>query len=499
MEGGDPMRLRLPVGLVLIGCFLFVIAILAVNTWVTQQEYDQFHAGFAEEYQQLIRLIGVREDVRTMQQAATGMVYAIDDGLSVLERQYSEAYEHAARELVDLDASFSGRMHYYIVDILHMLESFDADYQQYCTLRGSNSELIYLRQASNALNRLGGYIENELHAANAFRTIESKATYDRSIEKFSAVRLRAYALLMAMVTLCVAICAMVARAVTRPLRALALRMHGFVKTGVDNVPDTALWVSFTEVSELIESYGAMIKELTHKQELERELSHQQMDNLMIRGLLQRAELDMLQMQMNPHFLFNTLNSIDALAQLENAPRVGEMIGRLSGILRHSLTALTQFVPLDSEVTVAADYIAIQRMRFDGKPSYEERIDEVARTAHVPCMMIQPLIENAVLHAFPKLKEGDFIQLDVRLREGGLVITVEDNGIGLEEKRIEQLLEGQETTDAHRGIGLINVIRRMQILYGDGHVAITSQPGKGTRVTLDLPSTTEGPTFGAAPL
>ena len=486
------MRLRIPVGVVLIGCFLFTIVVLAVNTRIMQQEYDQFHAGFAEEYQQLIRLIGVREDVRTMQQAAAGMIFATDDGLPALERQYSAAYEHAVRELVDLDASFSGRMHYYVVDILNMLASFDADYQQYRALRGNASEQIYLRQASNALNRLGGYIENELHAANAFRTIESKTTYDQSIEKFRAVRLRAYILLAAMVTLCSAICAMVARAVTRPLRALALRMQGFVKTGIDNVPDTVMRASFTEVGELIESYGVMIQELTHKQELERELSRQQMDNLMIRGLLQRAELDMLQMQMNPHFLFNTLNSIGGLAQMENAPRVGEMIERLSNILRHALTALTQFVPLDSEVAVTADYIAIQRMRFDGKPSYVERIDEVARTAQVPCMLIQPLIENAVLHAFPKLKEGDVIRLEVRVRDDGLMIAVEDNGIGLEAERIERLLNGQEAADARRGIGLINVIRRMRILYGDGHVAITSRPGNGTRITLDLPGGTETP-------
>ena len=211
-----------------------------------------------------------------------------------------------------------------------------------------------------------------------------------------------------------------------------------------------------------------------------------MDNLTIRDLLQRAELDMLQMQMNPHFLFNTLNSIGALAQMENAPRVGEIIERLSGILRHSLTALTQFVPLDSEVAIAADYIAIQQIRFDGKPGYVERIDTNARAAQVPCMVIQPLIENAVLHAFPKLKEGDMIQLDVRTHESGLEVAVEDNGIGLEPSHIERLLNGRETADARRGIGLTNVIRRMRILYGDGHVVITSRPGHGTRVVLSLP-------------
>ncbi|MCL1795594.1 MAG: sensor histidine kinase [Clostridia bacterium] len=484
------MRLRMPVGAVLIACFLFVIAILAANIRIMQQEYDQFHAGFAEEYQQLIRLIGVREDVRAMYQAAAGMAEMSDDALPALERQYIEAFAHAMKELDGLEASSGGRMRYYIVDVVHMFESFDADYQEYRALRGGMAELIYLRQASNALKRLGGYIENELDAASAFRTIESKAVYDRSIEKFSTVRLRAYLLLAAMVTLCVVICVLVARAVTRPLRALALRMHSFVKTGVDNPPAASIRASFAEVDELVESYSAMIQELTHKQELESELSRQQMDNLTIRGLLQRAELDMLQMQMNPHFLFNTLNSIGALAQLENAPRAGEMVERLSGILRHSLTALTQFVQLDSEVAVAADYIAIQQMRFDGKPGYVERIDKEARAAQVPCMMIQPLIENAVLHAFPKLKECDMIQLIVQTRPNGLEIAVEDNGIGLEPSHIERLLSGRDTADARRGIGLINVIRRMRILYGDGYVTITSKPGEGTRVVLNLPNATK---------
>ena len=479
------MRLKLPVGAVLIACFLLVIAIITANTFIMLKEYDQFHAEFAEEYQGLIRLIGVRDDVRAMHQVAANMIGAPDEALPALERQYDEAYAHALSELTDLDASYTGRMHYYVVDIRNMLETFDDEYQRYRDLRRETYEQIYLRQASNALKRLSGYIENELGAASALRTVESKQAYDRSIENFDAVRLRMYLLLTIMVTLCVAMCLLVARAVTRPLRALALRMRGFVLTGVDNAPAVATRASFSEVDELIVSYGAMIEELTQKQQLERELSRQQMDNLMMRDLLQRAELDMLQMQMNPHFLFNTLNSIGALARMEDAPRTGEMVERLSGILRHSLTALTQFVPLDSEIAVAADYIAIQRMRFDGKPGYVERIDEAALANQVPCMMIQPLIENAVLHAFPKLKPGDEVRLDITMREGDLVIAVEDNGIGLKQARIEQLLS-EATPDAQRGIGLINVIRRMRILYGDGNVCIVSLPGQGIRVALNLP-------------
>lgn len=490
-------RVRLHVGMVLTGCFLLIIAIMGINTLVMQQSYDRFLLNFSGEYQQLIRLIDVKEDLRLMYETAASMVGAAsNEALPQLEKQYADTNQRAIRELTELKQTFPEKstMYHHMTDLLNMFDSFNKQYDGYLWMRKNRYELIYLRQARNDLNRLRSYIEDELSSAYALRTLESKDAFDRSIWQLSQMRSRVIALVLAVATLCLIMALLVSRTVTNPIRALVRRMRAFAKTGVAQEPDERKRLEFSETSELVDNFDQMICEIRQKQSLSNELSRQQLDNLEMKSLLQRAELDMLQMQMNPHFLFNTLNAIGALSQIENAPRSGEMVERLSSILRHSMTALTQFVSLESETKVAADYIAIQQTRFSGRPLYQQQIDEQAYMHHIPCMMIQPLIENAIMHAFPQPKKTDEVRLIVHLDENGLLLIVADNGIGMEKDRIEALLNSEpypnEAPAQRRGIGLDNVIRRMRILYGDGHVSITVIPGQGTRVALTIPKNTD---------
>ncbi len=171
-------------------------------------------------------------------------------------------------------------------------------------------------------------------------------------------------------------------------------------------------------------------ETIEKRQVERELSRQQMDNLETKSLLKSAELDMLRMQMNPHFLFNTLNSIGALTEMESAPRAGEMVERLASILRYSMNARSQFAPLSEELSVAGDYVAIQKARFGDRLRYECRAAAEALIMPIPCMTVQPLIENAIQHGFPKPKAGDRIEVNAWVDGGELSVSVRDNGEGM---------------------------------------------------------------------
>ena len=251
-------------------------------------------------------------------------------------------------------------------------------------------------------------------------------------------------------------------------------------------------MQLSEIYDITQTYLYLIREIGNKHALEMELYRQQMHNIEIKSLLDRSELKMLQMQMNPHFLFNTLNSIHVLAQLGDFEQTSSMIERLSGILRYSMRSQKRFVSLREECAIIADYVAIQRVRFEDRIDYVQEVPGSLLSAQIPCMILQPLVENAILHGFEDLNAGGRITLRAQKEDGGLRIRVLDNGRGMPEELVERIM--RPASDAPDGggygIGLDNVLRRMALLYGDGNVRIESAPGEGTSVELFFPNAGE---------
>ena len=212
-----------------------------------------------------------------------------------------------------------------------------------------------------------------------------------------------------------------------------------------------------------------------------------MNNMEMKYQLDKARLDMLQAQVNPHFLFNTLNAIYALTIQENARNSGEMISYLSSILRYSLSSLSSFVEIDHELEILSDYIHILKLRFGDTIKFNVSIEDGLEDAEIPCMVIQPLIENSIMHAFNPPGDDDRVNVIIRRDGEDICITVSDNGSGMSRELVRRIHTGEKLTttepDAHHGIGLDNVVKRMNILYGPGHIKIDSAPGVGTRITL----------------
>jgi two-component system LytT family sensor kinase len=201
-------------------------------------------------------------------------------------------------------------------------------------------------------------------------------------------------------------------------------------------------------------------------------------------LLLQARMEALQTQINPHFLFNTLNSIASLVRFDpDAAR--ELVVKLASILRRLLRQHEAFIQLREEVEFIDDYLDIEVVRFGrDKLRVTKELDPATLDLLVPSMVLQPLVENAIKHGLAPRLDGGSITLRSRLAEGKLVIQVEDDGVGMAEAGAQPAADSVST-----GIGMANVAERLHVLYGDAAKMSSGSregDGEGTRITLELP-------------
>jgi two-component system, LytTR family, sensor kinase len=197
-------------------------------------------------------------------------------------------------------------------------------------------------------------------------------------------------------------------------------------------------------------------------------------------LLLNARMEALQNQINPHFLFNTLNSVSSLVRID-PDTAREMISKLANILRRLLNSTDAFVPLRDEREFIDNYLDIEVVRFGGdKLRVVEEMNESTLDVMVPSMLIQPLVENSIKHGLSSKINGGSIFLRSRMDGSKLIIEVEDDGVGMPPAK---LVDRPDST----GIGMANVAERLKVLYGDAaSLAIQSNPGKGTLVRITMP-------------
>ena len=199
-------------------------------------------------------------------------------------------------------------------------------------------------------------------------------------------------------------------------------------------------------------------------------------------LLLEARLDALQRQINPHFLFNTLNSIAALVR--SKPELArEMTVKLANILRALLKDHGSYVPLRDELRFTDDYLDIEVVRFGQKLRVEKEIDPETLEVLVPSILLQPLIENSIKHGLEPRINGGTVTLRSRLTGDRVRIEVADDGVGMGERPGATL---RRSTGA--GIGIKNVQERLEVLYGDrARFDVVSNPGRGTLVSIEIPA------------
>ena len=196
-------------------------------------------------------------------------------------------------------------------------------------------------------------------------------------------------------------------------------------------------------------------------------------------LLLKARMDALTSQINPHFLFNTLNTVSSLIRFDPDMARGVVL-KLSNILRRLLRKHETFVPLREELEFIDNYLDIEVIRFGrDKLQIFKEIDEQTLETFVPSMLLQPMVENSIKHGLAPKLEGGQIHLRTRQVDGRLLIEISDNGMGIPTERLADVYGG--------GIGISNVHERLRLLYGDQFkMDIRSQEGQGTQIHIEIP-------------
>jgi two-component system LytT family sensor kinase len=202
-------------------------------------------------------------------------------------------------------------------------------------------------------------------------------------------------------------------------------------------------------------------------------------------LLMAARIQALASQINPHFLFNTLNSIGSL--IRSQPDTARMlIVRLSALLRRLLKSQDQFVTLREELSAIDEYLDIECVRFGSRLRVVKDIDPASLDLMVPSLILQPLVENSLKHGLaPKLGDGE-LTIRSRVERNHAIIEVIDNGLGMPQERLDTARQGDNGA-GQGGIGLNNVNERLRVIYGQNYrLQLQSVPGHGTRARLEIP-------------
>ena len=260
---------------------------------------------------------------------------------------------------------------------------------------------------------------------------------------------------------------------------------------VENRDDLGELVSiFNDMKHAMEENIKTIQENHRMTEL---LQQEKLENSEMEKRLNANRLELLKSQINPHFLFNTLNMIGSMADLEDAPTTEKMTQSLAQLFRYNLNTREQIVPIEMELRIAENYMYLQKMRFGSRIQYQVNTPEDVSHIRIPSFTMQPLVENAIVHGLSKKEQGGTVSVTVTEDPTSEIVTllIEDDGLGIAEERLSALNarmhNPEENKTARIGIGLGNTYRRIRTLYPEGgDLRIDAKEGVGTRITLTIP-------------
>ncbi|MDP4091325.1 MAG: sensor histidine kinase [Bacillota bacterium] len=264
--------------------------------------------------------------------------------------------------------------------------------------------------------------------------------------------------------------------ITQPIKKLTVLMKMVEEGELDVVFDIK---RKDEIAALGRSFNSMTAEL-------RTLIEDVYKNQISR---KEAELRALQSQINPHFLYNTLDVIYWTSRMEKAPKTGEIINALAKLFRLGLNRGSEITTVKKELEHLENYLIIQKMRYDEVPQIEIDVDRSLDEYSTIKVILQPLVENALIHGIADLEGEGRVRITGRAEGKEIVLVVSDNGVGMDEETIKEIFQGD--FQAKKGFGLKNVNERIKLYFGEKYgIKIDSQKGKGTRVEIRIPKVSE---------
>lgn len=271
-----------------------------------------------------------------------------------------------------------------------------------------------------------------------------------------------------------------ARSITLPIQKLRDSMKK-VQEGDFSVSDVVV-DSKNEIGSLTKSFDVM----THRiHELMEQNVHEQEEK-------RRSELKALQSQINPHFLYNTLDSIIWMAEGKKNEEVVLMTASLARLLRQSISNEDEVVPIANEVEYARGYLTIQKMRYKDKLEFQIEVDSSILYIPLIKLVLQPIIENAIYYGLKYKESKGLLIVKGFMKDGNAVLQVIDDGVGMDEETLAHIYDKHKVNYHSNGVGVYNVQKRLKLYYGEDYgITYTSELGKGTTATITIPGRQEG--------
>lgn len=361
--------------------------------------------------------------------------------------------------------------------------------------RGRNIEKYtqYYKECSEMYDVLNTYIyslNNETFRINS----ESFNTLIGSLRYSEILCLSIFVIVSLMNVLLIVI---LTGTITKPLTSLSDKANEISRGGLENVEPLKIHSNdevgnvtraFNQMLASIKEYIAKIREQMVTESAMKEKS------LLMENQMKDAQLKYLQAQINPHFLFNTLNAGAQLAMVEGADRTGEYISNMADFFRYNVKKDNEQVKISEEIELVDSYIYIMNVRYSGEIKFSKDIDESLTGVVIPSMIIQPIVENSVKYGIMSLEDRQgHIILSLYEEDGYACIEVSDNGTGMDEELIEDILAGRPhgrtggEPAEEKSVGLANVISRLDIFFDKKEkIEIKSTLGEGTSVIIRIP-------------
>lgn len=391
--------------------------------------------------------------------------------------------------------------YYYIDRLINLIDTFSVSANEAINAKqGRDADTV--RQKYNDVHQTGQYIMEEIQQLN-LQQLKRNTEYYSALSKNNAIVEKAnLVMIIDILVLSCIIVFYITYKMTDPIMKLSHAAEEISKGNfdVEEVHVTTddeikvMAVAFNKMKNSVKNY---IEALHSKSEIEARLMEKEMQNLRMQTLLNNAELQSLQSQINPHFLFNTLNAGVQLAMMEDADRTSCFLESLAALFRYNVRRLDTEVSLNDEINSVTAYIDLMKVRFGEMIGFQIEIeDKEILNAKIPPLILQPIVENACIHGIGEKEEGGNITIHVFCEDGENVIEVVDDGVGMSEQTINEIFNKAARGDVFpekskkghtTSIGINNVIQRLRLFYRkEDVIQIISVVGRGTRVIMRIP-------------
>ncbi|MCC8138126.1 MAG: histidine kinase [Clostridiales bacterium] len=359
--------------------------------------------------------------------------------------------------------------------------------------RGRNVERY--KESYELETQLYSYINSYIYRLNNLLFAQNSINYQTLISSMQVLEQGSLVIMLAVFVVCMLVIAIFVHNMIHPLTVLSSTAHEVAGGNLD-VPqlpvvyEDEIGVVTRGFNQMLASIREYIDRLRESMETEAQLKERE---LLMGAHLKEAQLKYLQAQINPHFLFNSLNAGAQLAAMEDADQTSIFLERMADFFRYNVRKMSGDATLDEEIQSVDNYIYILNVRFAGDITYQKEIDTDIEGIRIPSMILQPIVENAVQHGIHDNLEDGCITLAVRRPDETLLeISVRDNGVGMTQEKIRDILEDNlapaEEDSNSTGVAMSNVIHRLELYYNQKELLrIESDgPGCGTQVILTLP-------------